>query len=153
MSGSGPLVSVVIPTRNRLDMLAQTLHTVLAQDVDLDVTVVDEGSSDDTPAWLANHPDPRVRTIRHDTPRGLANARNAGIEASTGRWLAFVDDDDLWLPTKLTDQLAAATRHDAPWAFGGAITFSSGPRLLDRSLLPPDAGRRLPWNNTVPGGG
>ena len=153
-TGQGPQVSVVIPTRNRLGMLAQTLHTVLAQDVELEVVVVDEASSDATPDWLARHPDPRVRTVRHESPRGLSEARNAGIAASTGSWLAFVDDDDLWLPTKLIDQLAAAEHEGALWAFGGAITFSAGPRLLQGPRpLSAETVRNLLHANAVPGGG
>lgn len=114
----GPLVSVVIPTRNRLTLLAQTLHTVLAQQVELEVIVVDEGSSDLTPGWLASRGDPRVRTIRHDEPRGLPAARNAGAALARGRWVAFVDEDDLWLP----DKLEGATRCPAmnpTWLLNG----------------------------------
>lgn len=154
MTISDGIVSVVIPTRNRLPLLAQTLHTVLAQNVDLEVIVVDEGSSDDTPTWLAEHADPRVRTIRHDTAKGLSEARNAGIAAANGTWLGFVDDDDLWLPNKLSDQLAAAQRQNADWAFGGELVFSAeGPRLLRTRVSPPDTVARLPWSNIVPGGG
>jgi glycosyltransferase involved in cell wall biosynthesis len=152
---SSPTVTVVIPTRNRVRMLAQTLHTALSQDVDLEVVVVDEGSSDDTPAFLAAIPDPRVRVVRHDQPRGLANARNAGIDAARGRWLAFTDDDDLWFPGKLRDQLAAAQAADTDWAYGGAIIFKDGPVLLNvrdpTSLTAPP--ERMPWHNVVPGGG
>lgn len=147
-------VTVVIPTRNRLGMLAQTLHTVLEQTVPLEVVVVDEGSTDDTPAWLAAHADPRVRTVRHDDPRGLSEARNAGIEAADTPWVAFTDDDDLWLPTKLSDQLDAAERDDAPWAFGGSVVFTDEPRLLRITVPPePEGARRMPWANRVPGGG
>lgn len=143
----------MIPTRNRLDLLAQTLHSVLAQQVDLEVVVVDEASTDGTQQWLDRHPDPRVRTIRHRAPTDVAQARNAGTVQARGRWLAFVDDDDLWAPDKLAVQLAAARERDAVWAFGGAVTFRDGPTLLGVSLPDADAVDELPRKNTVPGGG
>ena len=150
---SAPEVSVVIPTRSRLGLLVQTMHTVLSQDVDLEVIVVDDASSDETPQWLAAHLDPRVRTVRHEVAAGLSHARNAGAAVAAGRWLAFVDDDDLWLPGKLAAQLAAARAAGTCWAFGGALTFTDGPRLLWISAPTPDVVDELPWRNIVPGGG
>jgi glycosyltransferase involved in cell wall biosynthesis len=148
-----PLVSVVIPTRDRLGLLAQTVHTVLAQDVDLEVVVVDEASTDGTAAWLASQGDPRLRTVHHDRPKGVPTARNAGIEASRGRWVAFVDDDDLWLPGKLRDQLTAAERAGSRWAFGGALDITGEPRLLRVTVPSEEDARRLLWSNVIPGGG
>lgn len=150
---STPDVSVVIPTRDRLPLLAQTLHSVLDQQVDLEVVVVDDASTDGTRQWLEQHPDPRVRTMRHTAPTDVAQARNAGTAASRGRWLAFVDDDDLWAPDKLALQLAAARAQDAAWAFGGAVTFRDGPTLLNVAIPDPDDVDELPRKNTVPGGG
>lgn len=151
---SRPELSVVVPTRNRIDLLAQTLYTVLAQQaVDLEVVVVDDASDDDTARWLAAHPDPRVRSVRLDTPAGVAGARNAGIDDARGRWVGFVDDDDLWMPGKLADQLAAAQATGASWAVGGAVVFSQGPQLLQITPPPPRLADRLAWRNTVPGGG
>lgn len=151
---TAPEVSVVVPTRNRLPLLAQTLHTVLAQQgVDLEVVVVDDASHDGTARWLDDHPDPRVRSVRLDTPAGVAGARNAGIDAARGAWVGFVDDDDLWLPGKLAGQLGAARAAGASWALSGAVVFSEGPRLLHVAPPPADLVGRLPWRNTVPGGG
>lgn len=146
-------VSVVIPTHNRRHLLAQTLHTVLAQDADLEVIVVDEASSDGTAEWLTGLQDPRVETIRHDQPRGLATARNVGLSASQGEWVAFVDDDDLWFPDKLTAQLDAARRAGLRWAYGGALDITSEPRLLRVTVPTAAESARLPWFNAVPGGG
>jgi glycosyltransferase involved in cell wall biosynthesis len=148
-----PLVSVVIPTRDRLDLLAQTVHTVLAQEVDLEVIVVDEASTDGTSTWLASQDDPRLRTVHHDRPAGLPTARNAGIDASRGGWVAFVDDDDLWLPRKLGDQLAAAERAGRRWAFGGALDITGEPRLLRVTVPSSEDANRLLWSNVIPGGG
>lgn len=152
------LVSVVIPTRNRADMLRQTLATVLAQDVWLEVVVVDEGSTDATPQVLDDLADGRVLVVRHATPQGLPRARNAGIAAARGDVIAFVDDDDLWLPEKLRLQLDAMDAQRRSWAVGGALTFSEeprGPRLhaIDMPMSADEIVARLPYANAVPGGG
>src|SRR5690349_9916448 len=97
-----PEVTVVVPTRDRHARLAATLAGVLRQrDVDLEVVVVDEASSPPVGASA----DPRVRVLRHDEPQGVARARNAGLSAAQGAWVAFCDDDDLWGPEKLRRQL------------------------------------------------
>jgi glycosyltransferase involved in cell wall biosynthesis len=148
-------VSVVIPTRDRLEMLAQTVHTVLAQEVELEVVVVDEASSDGTAEWLRALAgrDPRVRAIRHERPHGLPAARNAGFAASSSPWVAFVDDDDLWSPDKLRRLLAAAEERGASWAYGGCLDITSDPVLLRVTSPSASDWERLPWVNVVPGGG
>src|SRR4029453_7953121 len=99
-------VSVVVPTRNRSALLARTLQSVLRQqDVEFEVIVVDEASTDETPAVLSALGNQRVRVIRHDSPRGLSAARNNGAAGASGEWLAFIDDDDLWAPDRLARQL------------------------------------------------
>jgi glycosyltransferase involved in cell wall biosynthesis len=149
-----PVVSVVIPTRDRLQMLHQALASVLQQEVDLEVVVVDEASSDGTSAYLADLHDPRVRVLRHRTPLGLARARNAAIARARGDVIAFLDDDDLWFPDKLQGQLDAMAEAGSDWAYGAAIIFSPGPRL--ESVMAPAAPRhavtRLPYGNVVPAG-
>src|SRR5947209_3023883 len=102
----GPEVTVVIPTHNRRARLAVTLRTALEQvDVDHEVVVIDEASSDGTADFLAAVHDRRVRVVRHEPAQGLPAARNAGIAVAQGRWVAFLDDDDLWAPDKLASQL------------------------------------------------
>ena len=104
-----PEVSVVIPTRDRSRLLGLTLHSVLWQrGVVVVVVVVDDGSTDDTAQTVAGLADPRVRLVRHDTAQGVSAARNRGITEAHGRWVAFLDDDDLWAPDKLACQLQAA---------------------------------------------
>lgn len=100
-----PRVSVVVPTHNRADLVCETIDSVLAQTYrDFEVIVVDDGSSDETPAVLAAYRD-RIRVIRQPN-QGVSSARNAGIGAATGEFVAFLDSDDLWLPTKLERQVA-----------------------------------------------
>ena len=81
-----PEVSVVIPTRDRWSLLpSHALPSALCQeDVELEVVVVDDGSTDGTAAGLALVNDPRLRVLRHDTPRGVAGARNAGLSTVRG---------------------------------------------------------------------
>lgn len=147
-------LSVVVPTRNRRDLLAQTLFTVLAQDVDgLEVIVVDDASRDGTADWLSSLRDPRVRTVRNRTAVGVSTARNLGIEVARGQWLGFVDDDDVWFPGKLRAQLEAAETQGASWVFTGALTFGEGPQIWALTPADPTAVEDLPWRNTVPGGG
>ena len=105
-----PLVSVVLPTHNRVDLLAGAVESVLAQtERRFELIVVDDGSRDATPEYLAalTSREPRTRSIRLETPRGGGGARNEGIRLSQGDWVAFLDDDDRWLPTKLEKQLTA----------------------------------------------
>lgn len=106
----GPLVSCVIPTRDRWSLLLRALSSARAQEAPqaghwLEILVVDDGSRDDT-ARLGPEL-PGVRYLRGEG-RGAAAARNLGAARARGRWLAFLDDDDEWLPGKLHAQLRFA---------------------------------------------
>lgn len=119
---AAPKVSVIIPTRNRLPLLRHAIGSVLCQtEPDFELIVVDDGSSDGTYPYLqalANE-DERIRPIFKQQPGGGAVARNTGIAASRGRWIAFLDDDDEWLCHKLALQLSALA--ETP----GAVACSS----------------------------
>jgi glycosyltransferase involved in cell wall biosynthesis len=148
-------VSVVIPTRNRSALLAMTLRSVLRQQsVDLEVIVVDEGSTDDTASTLAAVTDTRLRIIRHDIPEGLSAARNHGAHEAHGQWLAFVDDDDLWAPDKLVCQIDAAEQAARDWVYTGSVNIE-GWRIVYSGLplSPADTVAALPRYNAIPGGG
>jgi glycosyltransferase involved in cell wall biosynthesis len=127
-----PEVSVIIPTHNRSTLLPLTLHSVLRQrEVDLEVIVVDDGSGDDTPEFLRRMDDPRVRALRHEAAQGVSAARNHGIEEARGRWVAFLDDDDLWAPQKLSLQLEALRASGRNWAYAGTVDISKDARVFD----------------------
>ncbi|MCG6892303.1 MAG: glycosyltransferase [Desulfobacteraceae bacterium] len=99
-----PQVSVVIPTFNRGWVVGEAVESVLSQTYDLyELIVVDDGSDDETADVLAGFGE-RLTMIRQQN-RGVSAARNAGAAASTGRLLAFLDSDDLWLPEKLAVQV------------------------------------------------
>jgi glycosyltransferase involved in cell wall biosynthesis len=150
-----PEVSVVIPTRDRSRLLALTLHSALWQrSVDLEVVVVDDGSSDDTAQVVAGLADPRVRLVRHDRPQGGSAARNRGIAEARGEWVAFLDDDDLWAPDKLARQLQAARYSGRTWVYAGEVSMDQRLRILDGGppAPPEQVMERLTRHNAVPAG-
>lgn len=108
-----PRFSVIIPTRNRCELLKQTLASVWAQTFgDFEVVVIDDESSDQTTEYLRTLGD-RVRTLRIRAA-GPGAARNAGARVSTGDYLAFLDSDDLWLPWTLAVFADVITRYSHP---------------------------------------
>jgi len=145
-----------VPTRNRRRLLALTLRSVLAQaGVDFEVIVVDEASTDDTVEWLTTVADERIRVVRHATPQGVATARNHGAAQAHAEWLAFVDDDDLWAPDKLREQLQAAEACGADWVYTGSVNIAERCRIVygRPPLAADELMRALPHYNAVPGGG
>ena len=150
------LVTVVVPTRDRLPLLRTTVASVLGQvGVSVEVVVVDDGGREPVTEQLLGG-DPRVRVLRNDASTGVSRARNRGIEHSRSRWTACLDDDDLWAPDKLRRQLAAlSTAGGSRWAMSGAAHVTGDGAVL-RVLQPPPSGdvlERLLRSNCVPGGG
>jgi glycosyltransferase involved in cell wall biosynthesis len=150
-----PDVSIVIPSHNRWHLLRRTLAGALAQEgVDHEVIIVDDGSSDGTSERLADLDEPRLRVFRHEQGRGVARARNRGLEEARGDWVAFLDDDDLWAPLKLRCQLDAALERDAPFSYAGAVVIDERLEVVDVQRAP-DPDRVLDdvlgWQ-AVPGG-
>jgi GT2 family glycosyltransferase len=124
--------TVVIPTRNRWEILRDAaLAAALGQEtIDLEVVVVDDGSTDETSDRLAALREPRLRIVRHDRSLGVARARNAGIEAASGTWVAFLDDDDIWAPRKLRMQIDAAASRGASFVYGASVALDEEKRFL-----------------------
>ena len=103
-----PKVSVIVPTHNRASMLPRAVDSVLAQTfTDFELIIVDDASEDETPEVVAGMTDPRIRPFRHSHNRKLAATRNTGIANARGEYVAFLDDDDEFLPTKLERQVEA----------------------------------------------
>lgn len=101
-----PFVSIIIPTYNRPQTLRRAVMSVLAQTFrEFEVIVVDDHSPRPALDGLSGISDDRLVVVRHEANRGSSGARNTGIEAARGAWIAFLDDDDVWLPEKLERQL------------------------------------------------
>jgi glycosyltransferase involved in cell wall biosynthesis len=117
-----PTVSVVIPTYNRPERLGHAIASALGQTAgDLEVLVVDDGSPGDVAREIVrNRGDDRLRYVRQPSRRGVAAARNEGVKQARAPYIAFLDDDDEWTPTKLEVQTAVIGR-SAP-EVGGVYT-------------------------------
>ncbi len=101
-----PRASIVVPAYNTLSTLPETVQSLRSQTFqDVEIIVVDDGSSDGTADWVRSQDDPRLRLVRQ-VNRGLAGARNGGIGAARGEYIGFCDGDDLWEPEKLERHVA-----------------------------------------------
>lgn len=101
-----PVVSVIIPTYNRAHSIGKSIKSILTQTYqNFEVIVVDDRSTDNTEEIVKSFNDPRIKYIQHQHNSGAAIARNTGIENSLGRYIAFLDSDDEWLPAKLAKQV------------------------------------------------
>ena len=164
-TSAAPAVSVVVPLYNKAPHVEAALRSILAQSfTDFEVIVVDDGSTDGGAEIVAGITDPRLRLLRQDNA-GAGAARNAGIAAARGRWVAFLDADDLWYPDKLARQLAALARSpELVWAAGAFMRIvdnqpTQPPRVLDESWFADEevirdallilAGGRPIWTGTV----
>lgn len=106
-----PKVSVIIPAYNAMEYLPQTVDSVLQQTCqDWEMIIVNDGSTDAIESWVASIPNPKIKLISQANG-GISFARNQGIAASTGKFIAFLDGDDLWDQTKLTKQIEVLEQH------------------------------------------
>ena len=156
MPATLPAVSVVIPTHNRRPLLQRALRAVLAQvQVEVQVVVVNDGSSDDTAEYLGALQDPRVEHLNLSPPRKTSGARNAGLEQSRHAWVAFLDDDDVWGPRRLVSQLEALAVSGDVWAVSDAVLIDEQLNVVGVHEVVPnvDMSRELLSRNIVPGGG
>lgn len=105
-----PLVSVIIPTYNRGWILKEAIESVLMQDfTDFELIVVDDGSTDNTLDILGDYR--KKLTVIEQHNQGVSAARNRGIKSASGKYVAFLDSDDLWLPQKLSRQVEYFDSH------------------------------------------
>jgi GT2 family glycosyltransferase len=107
------LISVIIPTYNRADLITRAIASVREQIYqNLEIIVVDDASDDDVAQVIQQINDSRIKYIRHQTNLGGSEARNTGIRHAQGEYVAFLDSDDVWLPNKLSSQLTAISEQN-----------------------------------------
>jgi glycosyltransferase involved in cell wall biosynthesis len=138
---SQPAVSVIIPTFNRAGTLPRAIKSVFEQTLkDWELIVVDDASVDGTPQLIRGLSDGRIKYLRHENNRGPSGARNSGIEAARGTYIAFLDSDDEWLPEKLArDVQVFSSSHDMGLVYTGEYIL--GPQGSMEILLPTLQGR------------
>lgn len=135
-----PVISVVLPTYNRLPLLRKAIASVVGQTFgDWELIVADDGSTDDTRGYLEAIDDPRVRPLWMEHRGDLTSARSAGLKHARSKWVAFLDSDDLWLPGKLELQLRRlAAQPECRWSYTGySLIDTEGASLPERSDLLP----------------
>jgi len=152
-----PKVSVIIPTHNRAHFLRDAIFSVLNQTFqDFEIIVVDDASTDNTSEIVAAFNDERIRFLRHDINKGGSAARNTGILNSQCDYIAFLDDDDEWLPDKLRKQMEIllASPPEVGGVYTGCLDVDKASRKVIRQRIPTKRGnlsRELLIENCVGG--
>ena len=120
-----PKVSVNIPVYNGKEYIRETLESVLKQTYsDFEIIIIDDGSTDETSQIIKEYNDPRIKYFFQEN-QGIGKARNAAIRKSGGEYIAFLDQDDLWLPDKLAEQITfIEKRSDLGLVFSDSIFFN-----------------------------
>ncbi len=123
-----PLISVIIPTYNRLATLPRALNSIAEQVfTDYEIIVVDDGSTDNTQSWLQQHY-PNIKYY-YQQQQGVSCARNKGITCAQGKWIALLDSDDTWHPEKLLDQLKTINKTNHLICHTNEIWIRNGVRV------------------------
>lgn len=111
-----PEVSVIIPAYNRAHCINRAMQSVRSQTFkDMEIIVVNDGSTDNTEEIVMSIPDERIRYIHCETNRGPGAARNEGLKAARGKYIAFLDSDDEWLPEKIEKQVTLMESLSEDW--------------------------------------
>ncbi len=109
-----PKVSVIVPFYSGINWLCEAVESVLLQDYsNIEIIVINDGSSEDMTDFIDKYGDKIILITRENG--GPASARNTGIDAASGKYVAMLDSDDLWLPGKLTHQISEMEKYDAVW--------------------------------------
>ncbi len=148
-----PVVSVILTTFRRPSLLKEAVNSVLSQTLkEFELIIVDDNSGDETPEVVNSFQDPRIRYTSHDKNKRLASARNTGLRKACGRYVAFLDDDDSWLPKKLELQIRQMNLTDSANTLcycglaeikDGEVKISHSPKIhgrMDKIFFSGDAG-------------
>lgn len=127
-----PRVSVIIPTKNRARYVSSAIQSVLDQTFgDFEIIIVDAASTDNTKEIVCKFDDERIHYIREERDRGVSASRNMGIKQSRGKFIAFLDDDDLWVSSKLEKQLNLLNENTLLGAVStGALIINNNDKII-----------------------
>ena len=132
------LVSIIMPTYNCGRFIAEAIQSVLAQTYQAwELIIVDDGSTDNTADIVASFPDPRIHYLCNEQNIGAALTRNKALREASGRYIAFLDSDDLWAPTKLERQIAFMQQNGYLFTYTAFLRTDkplriSGPKHISR---------------------
>ena len=125
------LVSIITPSYNTARFLRETIPCVLAQTyTNWEMLIVDDCSTDETDDVVAAFPDERIRYFKNDRNRGAAYSRNFALREARGRWMAFLDSDDLWLPDKLEKQIRFMEENGYAFSYTNYAEMDESGKLL-----------------------
>lgn len=149
-----PLVSIITPCYNSADFITATLNSVLEQSYqNWELIVIDDQSKDDTcelvEAFLQR--EPKIRLIKLEKNGGVANARNIGLEAAKGKYIAFLDSDDIWLKEKLATQVIYMEEKSLPMSFFAYHRINEEGEIISGKISVPYnvSYKKLLWHNVI----
>ena len=131
-------VSIIMPSYNSAEFIGRSIDCILAQTYEnWELLIVDDCSTDETTAIVSRYQDPRIRLLQNENNSGAAISRNYGLREATGKWIAFLDSDDYWLPEKLEKQIRYMTEHNYSFTY------------TDYRIVTPE-GEALPYIHIAP---
>lgn len=133
------LVSIIMPSYNTAKFISETIESVLAQTyTNWELIIVDDCSTDDTDAVVRPYlADGRIRYIKNEKNSGAAVSRNRALREAKGKWIAFLDSDDLWLPEKLEKQIAFMEQNNCRFSYTNYIEIDENSVPNGRSVTGP----------------
>ena len=135
---SNDLVSIIMPSYNCGRFVRETIESVLAQTyTHWELLFVDDCSTDDTEVIVKSFNDPRIRFFKNEKNRGAAVSRNYALKKSKGRWIAFLDSDDLWRPEKLEHQIRFMEENGCHFSYTGRDFIDEDSRPLNKMVTGP----------------
>lgn len=135
------LVSVIIPNYNSEKFIVETIESVLSQTYqNWELLVVDDCSTDSSVALIEGYTqrDNRIRLLRNENNKGAAYARNVGLQQAQGKWIAFLDSDDLWMPEKLERQVAFMKEKGYAFTYTDYTRIDEGSQSRDELIVGPN---------------
>ncbi|TAA72296.1 glycosyltransferase family 2 protein [Planococcus salinarum] len=144
MENAGDLVSIVIPTYNRSNLLQKAISSLQTQTYqNIEIIIVDDCSSDDTEEVVRNMKDARIHYIKHEMNKGGSEARNTGLRQAGGKFIGFLDSDDQWLPEKLEKQLSLFKKNPSAGVVYTGVQVVNGDKVIE-TVIPQYKGDLLP---------